>query len=200
MEGIDKITGRIASDARAEGAAMMEKATLEARELANKMVAEADAEMARLSAEGDRAAEARGERLKGMAEMEARKRLLAAKQEMISKAFDGAVENLKNLPEADMVKLISSLVVQASSSGKEQIVLSMADHTRFGKKVAEAANAALKAAGREASLTLSASPRPLEGGGFMLSDGEVEINGTFAALVAELRADLTSPVAKLLFE
>lgn len=200
MQGIDRITARIASDAKAEGEAVMEKAKAAAAELARKMVGETDAEMDKLSAAGDRAAAERAERLRGVAGMEARKRVLAAKQDMISKAFDGAVEELSTLSEDEMIKLLARLIAGASVSGREQIVLTMAEHTRFGKKVAEAANSNLKSAGREHRLTLSASPRPLAGGGFMLSDGDVEVNGTFAAIVAELRAELTGPVAKLLFD
>lgn len=200
MQGIDKITARIASDAKAEGDALMAGAKAQAAELARKMVREADAEIEKLVLEGEKAAAERAERLKGVADMEVRKRLLGAKQEMISKAFDGAVEELSSLPEDELVKLLARLVADASSSGREQIVLTMADHTRFGKRVAEAANANLKARGREPGLTLSSSPRPLSGGGFMLSDGDIEINGTFSSIVAGLRPELTGPVAKLLFD
>ncbi len=199
MQGIDKIIERIASDTKADTEAMLAEAKKKAEALALDMRKQADAQRETLAEAGRQAAAQRKERLLGVATMEARKRQLAAKQEMISLAFDNALTALGERPDDEQIKLLARLIAEASRTGHEEIVLTMADHQRFGKRVAEEACALLTKAGRPAALTLSASPRQLEGGGFMLADGDIEINGTYSALVAALKPELTAPVAKLLF-
>ena len=53
--------------------------------------------------------------------------------------------------------------------------------------------------GDKGRLTLSVETRPI-GGGFVLSDGEVEVNGTFETLVRLQRRELDAAVAKVLFD
>ena len=199
MTGIEKISARIAADAREQGQAVLAKSRAEADEITRKYDGEADELRAALTEKAKAEADEFVRRAVGVAELEARKRNLAARQGVIGKAFDGAMAELAALPEAQLVAVLSRLAFTASRKGTEQIVLTPSDHARFGKKVCEGANALLAAEKRTASLTLSASPRALAGGGLVLSDGEVEINCTFETIVSGLRSDISAEVAKILF-
>ena len=134
------------------------------------------------------------ERLASVAQLEARKLELAAKQEMLSKAYDKALEQLLNLPDQEYTALLADLAVKASSTGQEAVILSQKDRTRFGKQVVTLANEKRK----DGRLTLSGETRSIQGG-LVLSDGDVEVNCTFETLVRLQRGELDREISKLLF-
>ena len=196
MDGIEKITGRINEDVQREIDAMTADARREAGEIAARYREQADRESAEIVERGRRAAAEREERLASVAQLEARKLELAAKQEMLQKAFDKALERLLTLPEEQYNVLLSELAVKAARTGREQVILSQKDRTRYGKQAVAAANEKL---GDKGHLTLSQESRPIKGG-LILSDGDVEVNGTFETLVRLQRGALDREVAKVLFD
>ena len=199
MQGIDKICDRIISDAKADSEAVIRQAELEAEAIKSKLAAESDEKAALILAEGTKAAGLRAALLRGSAEMETRKNLLAAKQELITAAFTKAIERLNSLPAPEKISLLAKLVSSASRTGAEELILSQKDLSDIGPAVLEAANAALAADGKTAGLRLSSVPRELSHGGFMLCDGDIEINGSFDAIVEGLKNELTGEIAVVLF-
>ena len=133
MNGIDKITGRISEDAQREIDAIQAQAAQQAGEITARYQAQAQRESGEIVERGRRNADERVERLASVAQLEARKMELAAKQEMIAKAFDLAMEQLLDLPESEYVALLASLAAKASVTGKETVILSQKDRTRYGK-------------------------------------------------------------------
>ena len=196
MDGIEKITGRINEDVQREIDALTADARREADEITARYQAQADRESAEIVERGRKAAAEREERLGSVAQLEARKLELAAKQEMLQRAFDAALEKLLTLPEEQYIALLSALAVKAARTGKEQVILSQKDRTRYGKQAVTAANEKL---GDKGHLTLSQESRPIKGG-LILSDGDVEVNCTFETLVRLQRGELDREVAKVLFD
>lgn len=199
MTGIDRISSRIEADAQAQGAKLIEQARFKATEIEVQYAAKASDLTHQLRDKSRAEAEESRRRAVGVAELEARKRLLAAKQQVLDEAFNGALQKLDSLPEEELVALLARLAASASRDGGGQIVLNPADHNRFGKKVCEQANAILVGEGKSGSLSLSAEPRNLGGGGLLVSSGEVVTNCTFASIVASLRSNIVGDVAKKLF-
>ncbi|MCI8423112.1 MAG: hypothetical protein HFF50_06240 [Lawsonibacter sp.] len=228
MEGIEKITAKIAQDAEAEAARLNEQTQAQLQDIRAQAKAQADRESADLLEKGRKAAAERLERLKSAAQMERRKLELAAKQEVLGEAFDLALEKLCSIPEKDYIALLTQLVLEASSTGKEQLIFSKKDRARVGKQVVVAANDALvKERAPELPpevtkskvgafvdklvhsttavvtgtglLTLSEETRDIKGG-FILVDGDVEINCAFETLVRLQREKLEKTVADALFQ
>ena len=195
MDGIEKITGRIASDGAQEIAAIQAEARRQADEIAGRYDAQARREREDILARGRRAAEERVERLASVAQLDARKLELAAKQELLSKAYDRALEQLAALPDDAYTALLADLAVGASSTGREAVILSPKDRARYGKAAVTRANEKLG----DGHLTLSEQTRPIQGG-LILSDGDVEVNCAFETLVRLLRGELDREVAKVLFD
>ncbi|MEG1658543.1 MAG: V-type ATP synthase subunit E [Oscillibacter sp.] len=225
MNGIEKITGQIDADAQMEIDRILGDARDEAARIAARYQAQADSEKGELSARNQKAAAEREERLVSVAQMEARKVSLAAKQEMVGKAFDLALEKLCAMPEETYISVAAALLVQAAPTGKGAVIFSPEDRERIGAAVVSRANALLA---REAApdlpetdskvvallnkvvtgvsalaqgtamLTLSPETRPLKGG-FILSSGNVEVNCTFDTLVRLQKAETAGAVAKHLF-
>ena len=155
MNGIEKITQRISAEAQTEIDRLLSEARAEADKIAAKYQAQADAEAADLETRNKKAAAEREERLAGTAQMEARKAALAAKQEMVEKAYELALQKLCSLPEEKYAAVLAELLIQASSTGKEEVIFSDKDRRKVGKAAVEKAN---KDGGRE--LTLSGRPVP----------------------------------------
>ena len=192
MNGIEKITARIEAAAQAEVDRILAEAGAEAAEIAAKAQAQADAEAAELAAKNARIANERAERLVSAAQMDARKVQLAAKQEMIEKAFALALEKLCAMPAEQYTAVLADLLVKASASGTEEVVFSAKD-AEVGKAAVEKANAA---SGKQ--LKLSDETQNILGG-FILKDQSVEVNCTFETLVRLQKAESGGAVAKMLF-
>ena len=195
MDGIEKITGRITADMDREIASIQAEARRQADEITASAAAQAKRESEEILARGRRAASERLERLKSAARMEGGKLELAAKQEMLSKAYDLALEKLVNLPDKEYVNLLADLAVKASSTGREAVIFSQKDRARYGKAVVTQANEKLG----DGHLTMSEQSRPIQGG-LILSDGDVEVNCTFETLVRLQRGEMDREVAKVLFD
>ena len=193
MNGIEKITQLIESDAQAEIDRILGDARDEAARIAAQYQGQADAEAAELAAKNEKAAAEREERLVSAAQMEARKVTLGAKQEMVEKAYIRALEKLCAMPDEQYAAVLADLLVQASSSGREEAVFSKEDRERVGKAAVEKAN---KASGKK--LVLSAETQPIRGG-FILKDKNVEVNCTFETLVRMARNEIVGDVTKALF-
>lgn len=227
MNGIEKLTQQISADAQAEIDALLADAQAKADAITADYAQRAEKAAADVLSKGEDAAAQREERLLSMAAMEGRKELLAAKQEMVSKAFDLALEKLCALPDEEYVALLARLAVAAATTGREQLIFSQKDRTRVGKAVVTAANEMLAKAvapklpnevtdtkagsildkvvtGASAllagtgMLTLSEQTRPIRGG-FILSDGDVEVNCAFETLVRLQRSEISGDVADVLF-
>lgn len=193
MNGIEKITQLIESDAQAEIDRILGDARDEAARIAAQYQGQADAEAAELAAKNEKAAAEREERLVSVAQMEARKVTLGAKQEMVEKAYIRALEKLCAMPDEQYVAVLADLLVQASSSGHEEVVFSPEDRERVGKAAVEKANAV---SGKK--LVLSAESQSIQGG-FILKDKNVEVNCTFETLVRLQKAETAGAVVKKLF-
>lgn len=227
MNGIEKIIDRISGDAQAEIDAVLDEARAEAARITAKYEAQAKAEADEILRRGAAAAAEREERLASMAQMEGRKAELCAKQEVIEEAFALALKKLLALPEDKYVELLANLAARASATGRETLIFSAADRDRVGRKVVAAANAKLAkevapelpeeladskvgaildkvVAGASAlikgtgMLTLSEETRAINGG-FVLSDGAVEVNCSFDTLVRLQKAEITGEVSRVLF-
>ena len=193
MNGIEKITQRIQADAQAEIDRVLSEARAQAAEIIAGYKAQADAEAAQIAAKNEKAAAERQERLISAAQMEARKAALAAKQEMVEKAYDLALQKLCSLPEEKYAAVLAELLIQASSTGKEEVIFSDKDRRKVGKAAVEKAN---KDGGRE--LTLSGETRSIQGG-FILRSENVEVNCAFDTLVRLQKAETAGEVVKKLF-
>lgn len=228
MDGIEKITARISEDMDREIGQIRADAQKQADAILEEGRAQARRESGDILTRGRKAAVERLKRLKSAAQMETRKLTLCAKQEVLGEAFELALEKLCSLPEDEYIRLLTSLAVKVSSTGKEKLIFSKRDRSRIGKQVVVAANEALVkevAPGLPSSvadskvgaflgkvvnnttaivtgtglLTLSEETRSLKGG-FIMVDGDVEINCAFETLVRLQREKLEKDVAKVLFD
>ena len=140
MNGIEKITSRIQQDAQADSASLLQEAQDRAAAIRADYESQAEAAAAAEAEKGRIAAAQRLERLESAAQMEAKKLILATKQNCVQAAFDRALAELRSLPEADYVALLAGIAVRSSQTGQEELILSPDDRERVGDKVVAEAN------------------------------------------------------------
>lgn len=203
MNGIEKITGQIDADVQKEIDAALDQARAQAKEIEARYESQAQTQGEALRRKGEQDAALRRERLVDVARLEARKTLLAAKQDLVGQAFDLALKKLLELPDQEYIALLAKLAVAASRTGREQVIFSQKDRSRYGKQAVTMANDMLaKQAGPHADhtsmLTLAEESRPMAGG-LILRDGRVETNCSFEVLIHLQRDALSAEVARVLF-
>ena len=198
MEGIKKITERIAAEVMAEIASIQEETAEKCRAIKDEYNQKAQSEYWRMVREGAKEYESYGQRLSGAAEMERKKSVLAMKQEAISRVFDKAIENLCNMPEDKYVDFLARQAANAASTGLEEIVFNARDKTSCSKAVVKAANELLKKRGLLPKLTVSGVTGNFKGG-LLVKQGDIEANCTVEKLVELSKSELTARVAEVLF-
>ena len=193
MEGLEKIEAKLRQDAQAEAERLTAEADAQTAQIAAQAEAQARQESEAILSRGKKAAQERLERLSSAAGMETRKLELAAKQEMLERAFQLALDDLCALPAEQYQQLLVALLKKASATGREQVIFSPKDRQALGQQTVDAANAAMSA-----RLTLSEQTRPIRGG-FILADGDVELNCAFETLVRLQREKLEKAAVQILF-
>ena len=186
------IKKKIETEARQEADKLLQRA----REEAGAILAEADlqAEKVRLAYE-HRFQEEEPEVLRRrriVAGMDVRRLELGAHREVIGKAFDAALDVLRALPAEKYGVLMTSLLENAMATKQEEL--------RVGRKEKVLTAAWLEAFNKAHDASLTLSPEKLsETGGFVLSQGRVDVNCTFDMLVHSLVEDLEADVVERLF-
>ena len=130
-----------------------------------------------------------------IAQMEAKKAVLALKQEMVSASFDKARDMIVGLPKEQYAAFLAKLAAQAAVTGDEEVLLNGRDRDTVGPAAVKAANETL-GAGR---LTLAADAGNFAGG-LILRRGNIEVNCTVELLVELCRADMSAQLAGVLFD
>lgn len=198
MNGIDRITASIEQDAVAEIEKVRSETEARCREIKEKYDLQAQEEYWAIVKQGMKDCESRVERLGSTAEMEAKKAILAMKQEMVSRVFEIAVDRVCNLPEQEYVDFCARQAAKAAANGLEELVFNARDTAAVGKKVAKAANALLEERGVPGKLTVSEDTRDIRGG-VLVKMGDIEANCAVEALASAYRSEMASEVANALF-
>lgn len=199
MNGIEKIISHIEAESDAECRAILDEASKKCEELRAQYEKAALDEYNKIISKGAKDAEIHLERLGHIAVLEAKKRVLATKQELLSEAFKRAAARLAGFCEDDYVALLVRLAAEASRTGSEQIVLNANDRARIGNTVCEKANETLKAQGRPAKLELSGNTRDMRGG-LILESGDIEANCSIDTLIKQYKNYLSPKAAAVLFD
>ncbi len=194
MKGTEKIIAHIQADAKAQVDAILAQAELQCAEIKTGFDKQAAACYSDRIRAGVKACQDEVDSRVRIDQMEARKGTLAVKQEMVSLAFDKALEALCGLPAEQYVAFLAGLAAKASVTGDEEILLNARDRAAVGDKVVAAANAKLGGG----KLRLADQTGDFAGG-LILRRGNVEANCTAELLVDLARGDLSAEIAGILF-
>lgn len=196
--GIEKITERIMEQAQKEADEILQAAKEEAAATVQKAKEEAAAKSEKALAKAREDAKELQKRRISVADLESRKMRLAAKQEMIDKAFEEALKKLSSMEQGKYIEFLSSLIIQ-SAKGGEQVILNKKDKEEIGSKlIVHIGLQNLKAL--KLNMVVLASETADIPGGFILREKDAQYNYSFTALLSACREELIPEVAAALFQ
>ena len=199
MKGTEKIIAHIQADGDAEAKRIIDEASAEAESIRAESFKLALEEHEKLLRQGEAECEDILSGSRRIADMEAKKSVLALKQEMVEAAFEAAKAYIAELPREQYAEFLARMASEASESGTEELVLNASDKAELGKAVCKRANEKLAASGKLGKLTLSEDTADISGG-VIVRFGGIETNCSIDALVRQQRNALATEVAQVLFE
>lgn len=196
MSGLDKINSQILEEANQTAAAKI----AEAREKAERMIAEAEA---KAQADEERARQISEKNVKNYmdrvassCDMKRKQAMLAAKQEMISEVLKQAYAKVISLPEDVYFSMIKKLLEAYAQPESGMIYFSENDLKRipqgFGAEIEKIAG------DKGGSLSISDKGKAMDGG-FILTYGGIEENCTIRAIFDARKDELSDLVQRMLF-
>lgn len=196
MSGLDKMKSQILDEANHSAEGKVAEAKAKAEEMIRAAKAEADAESLKISQKSEAAVQMYAERVKSSCDMQRKKAILQAKQEVIGEVLDKAYEKVLKLDDKAYFDMIRKMLDKYVQAGNGVICFSAADL----KRMPEGFEAEIQETAKSKGGTLALSQEPKEmTGGFILVYGGIEENCTIKAMFESNRDELSDHVHGLLF-
>lgn len=197
---LEKIIDKINADAKQKADQIILEAKQKADQIIQQSMEEARLRKEAILSQAKQNALDREKRVLQMAHLSGRKAILAEKQKAIHFVFNSALNRLAGLNPGKYRQIIRHMLLKAVKSGREEIIMSAKDRKildqdwlrGFNKEVA-------KDKGIPGELKFSRETRDIKGG-FILRDGQIEINSSFEAILKYNHNELESNVATAFFE
>ncbi|TYQ14991.1 UNVERIFIED_CONTAM: V/A-type H+-transporting ATPase subunit E [Acetivibrio alkalicellulosi] len=198
MSGVNKIKERILEEAQLHAEENIKRAQKEASDIINNAKKDAEAKKNEILEKAKIEAVEVKKRLKAVAELEARKQRLQAKQEIVEEAFDLTIKKLNNMPDEQYNSIIFELIVNSIKNGSEEIILNERDKKRLPSDFVQEVNNKLSTRGIKVKVNLSDETRNINGG-FILKLDDIEVNNSFDSIIRMKRDEIESEVIRSLF-
>ena len=135
MKGTENIIAHIRADAQAKADAITAEAEKQCADLREEYNNKAKGVYVDVIRQGEKAGADLVESRERIIGMEAKKDILALKQEMVAKAFETAKKRLLTLPKEEYLAFLAGLVRRSAVTGTEEIILNAADAKDLGKSL-----------------------------------------------------------------
>ena len=222
MTGIEKITEKIISDARARAAEIIESAETQARGIKRSYEDRAEKVCEQLDSEAEAEADSVINRAKASVETIQRNALLAEQAEIIDGVFAEAYNSIRTLPDDKYVTFLATLAASAlyeqvesyserirlygaDEDEKEieayEILLSNSDRDKYASDlIGELRRTVIGKVPPEVieKVTISKQAANIDGG-LILRYGDIESNCSLSLMLDRVRAELQGQVSKTLF-
>ncbi len=220
MNGIDKITDKILSEARADADAIIASASSKCAEIMFRASKESEDIKAALDERAARDAESMIASAKSDAAMQKRDLLMAARAREVDKAFESAYKEIMRLPEERYCKLVASFIADALLSELEnervnrelygdteglpekfELVFNKNDREKYSERVIkELERIVIGKMSRETLTRLCVAEDCADiDGGVILRLGSIECNCSLEAVFNSVREKMEIEIAEYLF-
>ncbi|MEE1086440.1 MAG: V-type ATP synthase subunit E [Schaedlerella sp.] len=196
MSGLDKIKSQILNEANRSAELKTARANAKAEKIIADAKAEAEAEVLKISEKSEAQLKAYAERIQSSCDMQRKKAILQAKQDVIASVIEKAYERVLALDTEEYFDMLGKILA-VNVQGREGIIcFSEKDLRRMPKGFKEKINKA--AAAKGGTLTIAEEAAAADGG-FVLVYGGVEENCTIRAIFNAKKEELTDKVNGLIF-
>ncbi len=196
MSGLDKIISQIKEEADASAAKILNEANEEAEQIKAQAEEDCLALKERATVQNEAVREDILRRNRSTAQMQRRRELLVAKQEVIDEIIGDAHDSLLQMDASEYFDALVKLVEKHAQPQEGQLCLNQKDLDRVPADFAEAVSQAAQKKGGK--LTVSDQPCQIDGG-FLLVYGDIEENCSFETLFTSERENLQDKLHTFLF-
>ena len=204
--GADKIISNIKADAQAKSDEIISKATAESEKILAEGETKAEEEKQAILDSAEKQADMKYQQVISEAKVNARRKELEAREEIIEKAFRVASEKIEKQASdnsANYVESLKTMIKDASlqvGGNQLEILVREDDVENVKSMIDEVSKYVASESGKETSFIIG-EPIDIIGGAVVKTvDGEVEVKNTIEARMLRYRKYLRSEVAKTLFK
>jgi vacuolar-type H+-ATPase subunit E/Vma4 len=197
MNDVKALTGSILEQARAEADRILKAAGAEVESIRADAQQKAGERSEKIRNEYKHKIETMERRLQIEAELEAKKQVLTAKHGLIEAAFNRAREALSGLPAKKRVQFLAERLAAAGMEHGGE-VKAAGSKTEWMDIIKEA-NQLIAHSGKLSQLVFTGETSDIEGG-FLLAGSGFTVDGSYRALLEEIKDEMIPVVAKYLFE
>ena len=197
MSNLNNITSKIIKDAEEKRDEILNAAQVESDSIIAKETKKAKNLEVELLEKAKIEAKARENRVISNARLKVRNNELKAKQDMISKVFEKAVERLNSLSTLEYKEYILRALDSLDLEGTEILIINKKDEDVINNKFLLDLNNKLIGLGKKGKISILTNGNFNRG--FILDRNGIQINNTFESLVKSLRSELELEVTKVLF-
>ena len=184
MSNLKNMTDKILEDGRAEAVKIKEISDKTNDEIIKTRILDANEKKDKIIEEAKTEARMLASRRKSEVNLRVRDEKLMAKHQVLDKTFELAKNNLKNIDEDSYIIFLKGNLNKLNLKGSESLVVP----EKFKYLV------------KNSGLNINISDEENVESGFIVRDGNIEINFSFDSLVDYMREGLEPEVAKILFE
>ena len=190
--GIEKITGRIEGDAKAQADSILKRAEKQGK----KIMEDAELSKKQILEDAEKKGKTDKEKIigqkKAVADIDGRKMVLEKKQKLINDCFDEAADIIASMDRDDYIRFLVS-IIRESGVKKGMLILNERDRV-----IVDELKEAVEKEIPEGVFKVSEEAGDFKGG-LMIRQGKVYMNGTVESYVEEARNNMASEIAKVLF-
>lgn len=197
MSNLNNITSKIIKDAEEKRDEILNAAKAESDSIISKEVKKAKTLEVELIEKAKIEAKARENRVISNAKLRVRNNELKAKQDIIGKVFEKAVERLNSLSTLEYKEYILKTLNSLDLDGTETLIINKKDEEIINNEFLSDLNKKLISLGKKGEISVLANGNFSRG--FILDRNGIQINNTFESLVKSLRSELELEVTKVLF-
>jgi V/A-type H+-transporting ATPase subunit E len=197
LAGAEKLIEKIIGDAQRDAEMYWHEAEEKKQVLRDKLNKDIEKRKAEIDRMSDEAVRENKKRMAAVYDLEYRKQLLVAKQEMMAQAKALAMQKLSSLPDDQYLSLLKQRLIDCASSGRGGIIVSR-NEKRINAAFLRDVNKALKNERDTGEVELLNETRDIAGG-FVYVDGGLEIDMSIEALLNEAWQQSETDVAAVLF-
>ncbi len=198
MAGAEKLIEKILGDAQQDAELSWRDAEEKKNAMREKTLREIERRKAEIERMADQAVVENKKRMAAVYDLEYRKQMLAAKQQMMQKARALSLEKLRGLDDARYLALMKQRLLACAADGTGAIAVSP-EEARLDAAFLADVNATLNKNTGRGDVTLLPERRDITGG-FVYVSGGMEIDVSLEALLGEAWQQAETDVAAVLFE
>lgn len=198
MASAQKLIDKILADAKLDAEKVAQETERKKRELSEKTNRIIQKQVAEIERAAEQTVIEDKKRIEAIFDLEHRKQLLSAKQQVMEQAKSLALEKLSSLNKEDYLLMLKKRLLACAANGEGEIIISNSEKA-IDAAFVNGVNGELKKTTGKGNVKLLQQKREMRGG-FVYIDGGLEIDVSLESMLEQIWQQHEPQIAAILFE